>query len=411
VLADEVPLYEPLLKKVEEKSSENYAEYVQSEYFAGRVTNGLEQASELFYLSRLRPDIWKEFEDLLPDYQNYQRGTPREGVSAQEMVDEIVFGALSAQRETRKLEDWESIKGGGLRKRDIFDPEVDDPDTYEDPTNPFNFAGVFTKKGEIISRKEFEEKARIIAKAIANNLIMRGKKTAEIERDKERPHLIITMRKSAFREFLETGRYKARLDKERLSKSSMDRIQEVLKPGLSEAKLKELYRQVGEGYLRRKIRQIQLGTDPKEGEPNPVYGELIIDSDLEMPEVCNRGYGSYIHVVLKEDVLKRTVYYIGDSVSEASISSQTKHQVAYKEAVKARRLLNSFREMGPLINWTQLPEYVEANILGGVELEDVKEVLIRKDEKVSKVVSYIKANPEHFNLIEDDNYFRVTIRT
>jgi hypothetical protein len=105
------------------------------------------------------------------------------------------------------------------------------------------------------------------------------------------------------------------------------------------------------------------------------------------------------------------VYYIGDSVSEASISSQTKHQVAYKEAVKARRLLNSFREMGPLINWTQLPEYVEANILGGVELEDVKEVLIRKDEKVSKVVSYIKANPEHFNLIEDDNYFRVTIRT
>jgi hypothetical protein len=411
VVAEGASPYDTLLKKVEESSSENYEEYIHSDFFLRKVTKSLEQASELFYLSRLRPDVWQQFEDLLPDYQNYQRGTPREGVSVKRIVDANQFGTLSAKRESRKLADWQSLKGGGVRNRDIFDPKTDNPNTYETPINPFSWDGIHSQNGQIISKKEFEDKARNIAEAMASNLIVRAKKSAEIPKSQEKPEVIITMRKSSFREFLETGRYKARLDKAKFSKFEMLKMQEVLKPGIPEDTVKKLYREVEGGLNRRKVRQVQLGIDPQEGEPNPVYGELIIDPELELPSICNRGYGSYIHVVLEDDVLERTVYYIGDSVSDASILTETKHQVAYKEAVKARRLLNSFRNMGPQINWTRLPEYIEADILGGIKLEDVKEFLIKKDEEVAKVISYIKANPQHFKIKDDDEYFRVTMRT
>jgi hypothetical protein len=277
-------------------------------------------------------------------------------------------GTESARRET-----------GKAREREAFIRDL------------FLLGGIIDEDGELVSKGEFREKVREEAVLISEGLLQNAKISAEQEL-KDLPQIMLTVRENSLKELFKTGEYKARLDSVQFSEEYTREIDEVIKTTEKDPSYNNKWVSL-EGLGRRKVRQVQLGID---GKPNPVYAEVVVDPELELKELRNRGYGD-IHLVLKPEVQDRSVFATGDTVADRAINVQ----LAWREAVKSKKVLNSFKQQSEFVDWTLLPEYVEAHILGGVSVNDVDECLFEPTEDNAKILEYFKTYPGKFRVQED----------
>jgi len=368
------PIQAETIKRVKQESISNYEAFVDSEELRQRVTESVHAAAELYVLTELDPQLGPQIEELVPDYKDFQRGTPGDDENKLAAVHSSM-STESANREIQKE-----------RKRESFIRDL------------FILGSMVDKDGELVSKTEFRKKVTEKASSISEGLLRNAKILTEQD-STEQPQIVITVRKATMEEFLRSGEYRTQLDKTKFSKEMEEDIEEVARMSEESPAYSAKWTALG-GLGKRKARQIYLGID---GKPNPVYGEIIVDPQLELKELANRGYGQ-IHLILRPEVQERTVFATGDTVAERDVNKQ----LSWEEGIKAKKFLNTFKKQSPFVDWRKIPEYVEAHILGGVSMNDIDECLLRDSEENSKILEYFRSFPEKFKVQADEgNLVRV----
>lgn len=114
--------------------------------------------------------------------------------------------------------------------------------------------------------------------------------------------------------------------------------------------------------------------------PRPVYGTLVTE---EEKLVGASSYGGIV-LVMKPDVAARTTFTYGDSLNEHSYPSP-EEQLVFEDAKRVKDAEITAKKAGVATGGINNPSrtldykdtrYVEAQILGGVEVDDVHEIIM-----------------------------------
>lgn len=124
-------------------------------------------------------------------------------------------------------------------------------------------------------------------------------------------------------------------------------------------------------YLGHKARkEKEAGIAPAIGEPTLVYGYLEDETTKHHKNIAGR-YGE-VSMILKPDVIKRSTFSNGDSLLSGSMGSVDSTRASlFREA----QSVSSYTAASPGIVASH-SRYVEAQIQGGVSLEDVESITL-----------------------------------
>jgi len=370
----EVPEYvNETVQQVETESKENLESFINSREIRDAVASSVMDASKLAVLSNLRPDLEEKIEELVPDYSDFKRGAPPDDYNYAVRILKWEKDGYneSAQREVQKEKQRKTFF------REIFEPL----NTLE------------TAKGDWINLNKFGQMVKNERYRISDELIRYAKEEA-LNSDIEGQCIVVSLRSTTLKDFIDSGNYRAALDNEKITISDWKDAVEA-----SKSKNNEDIKYHGMHKKQiRAAREMELGIyDNNEGGPHPVYAEMVADPEKELSRLEERGYGDIQLKFKLSRIKERTVFATGDTVAERKYN----HQLAWAEAAKARVFLNSL-EQKKYVDRRQYPEYVEAHIMGGVTLEDIDECIINPNEENKKLIEKFKSNPDNFKISHED---------
>lgn len=250
--------------------------------------------------------------------------------------------------------------------------------------------------------EEFNEEVRHLAGTEAEDLLQRAK--GEVDGlQQEGFVLVISLNIQDVMKVIQNGQYKASLDNPDLGYRtfSVQSREEIQKQATLTSD--RPVNTIGFSPLgRRYLRELQMGTYPiggdESGIPHPVYGQMIIDQDTGLLHTKEAGYGN-LNLRLKTERIKdRTTFFTGDSVND----SWQGQQLGWDEAVKARAVLDKLEEDSK-VDWRYITPYIEAQIMGGVLVQDIDGCDFESSEKTKELEDYFSANPEKFEVSKTDN--------
>lgn len=116
----------------------------------------------------------------------------------------------------------------------------------------------------------------------------------------------------------------------------------------------------------------RLGTHPEAGEEDVMYGYLTDISQERRGEVGSGTAGNYgdATIVLRPEVTERSTYTVGDSINPSSGSGGS--LMGFESAVRSE----AARQIAQHTPEGRRETYVEAQVQGGVRLEDIESITV-----------------------------------
>lgn len=171
-----------------------------------------------------------------------------------------------------------------------------------------------------------------------------------------------------------------------------------------------------EGYSQRRLESEQAMGIHEEQGPKPVYAALAGGSTDAVEWGAAPQYGEFVLVLEESRIANRTVFTEGDSMNpmglidplrgKAKLSEHNgieHRQLNRRDAEAALALYNvseqlerPYRYEDPTVhNLARDVQYIEAQVLGGVSLNDIKEIKINDWELASDLERYRKQYPQY----------------
>jgi len=179
--------------------------------------------------------------------------------------------------------------------------------------------------------------------------------------------------------------------------------------------LGEVVGTVSEEYDTRRAHSEKIMGIYTEKGPKPVYAALAGGSGNSREKGGAAQYGDVVFVFNEEKIKNRTIFIEGDSMNPGGLIDALgeKEKMSEKYGLEHRMLNRSHAELAkamynvskkleaPYLEHSKITEavrYIEAPILGGATLEDIKEIIINNWEFEDDLDWYKKTYPKYANL-------------
>jgi hypothetical protein len=322
--------------KVKEQSNSQYQNLAEGKSIISSTSRSLRTKVQMETIAEIFPDLKEEALTLVPENNEFHRveTTPEDKFS-------IMY---NTPRERARSEILEKVND-----KKMFSPDRDKARAFD------------TRVDEKCNQQ-------------ATELIEQAKEIAEKE-TAEGSVLVIALNKTGLLKVVQEGKYIPTLDTVKFSTIAAEEINERLKMEEGTDEWKNRFDGISP-LQRRYLRELELGTYTRSGESShPVYGQLVVNLENEMENASQEGYGKIFLKLRTEQIKDRTLFVVGDSINDAHNFNQ---QLDWDNAVRARAFLNGLIGNNG-VDRRSLPPYLEAQIMGGVRIEDIEEIVV--DEK------------------------------